>query len=43
MVFVCIDEEEYEMFLLKIGLFVKYYVNIYYSNLKGENGLYICS
>lgn len=41
--FACIDEEEYETFLPKIGLLVKHHANIHHSNLKGENGLHICS
>ena len=43
MAYACIDEEEYEMCLPKIGLLVKHQADIHHSNLKGENGLHICS
>lgn len=43
MVYGCIDEEEYVENLLKINILIEYGVDVYYINLKGENGLYICS
>ncbi|XP_022793360.1 uncharacterized protein LOC111332313 [Stylophora pistillata] len=43
MAYGCIDEEEYAQNLPKINILIDYGADVHHTNLKGENGLHICS